>query len=54
MVAMGVFDGPDGGRTDDPTRPYVCMRCETTLAVQHHSCPACGGYDVRLAKWTDD
>ena len=34
-------------------RPYICMGCETALEVQYHSCPACGGYDVRRAKWVE-
>ena len=31
--------------------PYVCLACETSFELQHHCCPVCGGYDVRLAKW---
>lgn len=50
---MGVFDkvgdGPSPGNPEG--RPYVCMGCEASLEVQYHSCPVCGGYDVRRAKW---
>ncbi|QGA83736.1 Uncharacterized protein LC1Hm_2703 [Halomicrobium sp. LC1Hm] len=31
--------------------PYLCMRCEAAFQVQYHSCPACGGYDIRRAEW---
>jgi len=50
---MGVFDRSAGGSHlgNGTARPYVCMACEVALEVQYHSCPACGGYDIRLAKW---
>lgn len=50
---MGVFgeanDESHLGNAGD--HPYVCMGCETALEVQYHSCPACGGYDIRRTKW---
>lgn len=50
---MGVFDRGSGefhlGKQQ--TRPYVCMACEVALEVQYHSCPSCGAYDIRRAKW---
>ena len=39
------------GSSDDDADPYICLACETTFEVQHHSCPACGSYDIRRAKW---
>jgi len=53
---MGVFDrgtfrsGPD----EADVLPYLCLSCETPHPVQFHSCPDCGSYDVRRAKWVDD
>jgi len=53
---MGVFNNsndaahlgsPDGG-------PYICMGCEAVFEVQYHSCPSCGGYDVRHSKWVGE
>ena len=43
--SMGVFDrAKDVSHLGEPDgdRPYLCMRCETALQVQYHSCPACG------------
>lgn len=56
MYTMGVFNrdrfiSRSGGRESGP---YVCLSCETELPVQYHSCPECGSYDVRRAKWIDD
>lgn len=54
---MGVLDraravsGLDS--SNEEPEPYVCLACETTFEVQHHSCPTCGSYDIRLAKWVD-
>lgn len=39
-------------RGDDPD-PYVCLACETTFEVQHHSCPVCGSFDIRHSKWVE-
>ncbi|MFC7194008.1 hypothetical protein ACFQL4_04040 [Halosimplex aquaticum] len=33
--------------------PYVCVDCEAQFDVQYHTCPACGKYDIRRAKWMD-
>lgn len=53
---MGVFDQESGdshlGTVEG--RPYTCMACEAALEVQYHSCPDCGGYDVRRAEWVGD
>ena len=27
------------------------MACDAALEVQYHSCPSCGAYDIRRAKW---
>ncbi|WP_233263419.1 hydrogenase maturation nickel metallochaperone HypA [Halorhabdus sp. CUG00001] len=53
---MGVFDRGrfNLGSEDAETVPYLCLSCETPLPVQYHSCPECGSYDVRRAKWVDD
>lgn len=49
---MGVFRSNDASHLGSPDgSPYVCMQCETAFEVQYHSCPACGGYDVRWTKW---
>jgi predicted RNA-binding Zn-ribbon protein involved in translation (DUF1610 family) len=34
--------------------PYRCVSCQQSLPVQYHSCPECGSYDIRAAKWLDD
>jgi len=55
--SMGVFDkARDVSHLGEPDGdcPYLCMRCEASLQVQYHSCPACGGYDIRRAKWVQD
>jgi hypothetical protein len=51
--SMGVFDrAKDVSHLGEPEgRPYLCMRCETALEVQYHSCPVCDGYDIRRTKW---
>jgi rRNA maturation endonuclease Nob1 len=46
---MGVFD--NASNDDVAGREYVCLSCEQRFDVQYHACPACGGYDVRRAKW---
>jgi rRNA maturation endonuclease Nob1 len=33
---------------------YVCLACETTFEVQHHTCPTCGSFDVRHSKWVQE
>jgi rRNA maturation endonuclease Nob1 len=58
VVTMGVIDrakefsGLDS--SDDGQARYVCLACETTFEIQYHSCPACGSFDVRCAKWTGE
>lgn len=37
--------------TDGSRLPYVCVACETSFEVQHHTCPACGSFDVRQSEW---
>lgn len=57
VVAMGVFDRvTDAGsfRETSATGPYVCLACGSRFEVQHHSCPACGGFDVRRSKWLSE
>ncbi|MFC7075605.1 FmdB family zinc ribbon protein [Haloarcula halophila] len=34
-------------------QPYVCLSCGSAFEIQYHSCPACGGYDIRRAKWVE-
>jgi rRNA maturation endonuclease Nob1 len=50
---MGVFDRKtEPSHLEDPEgTPYICMGCEESLEVQYHSCPVCGGYDIRRTKW---
>jgi len=36
------------------TPPYVCLACEASLEVQHHTCPECGSFDVRCSKWIQE
>lgn len=39
--------------TDEEPVPYVCLACETTFELQHHSCPVCGSFDIRCSKWVE-
>lgn len=50
---MGVFNrAKNASHLGTPEGcPYVCMGCEAALEVQYHSCPTCGGYDIRRTKW---
>lgn len=54
---MGVFDRAKAasGLSGEPGtgKPYICLDCEMRYEVQHHSCPNCGCYDIRVAKWVD-
>ena len=58
VVTMGVIDrakelsGLDS--SDDGEERYVCLACETTFEIQYHSCPTCGSFDVRCARWTSE
>jgi rRNA maturation endonuclease Nob1 len=58
VVAMGVLDRAkqvSGISTDEEESfPYVCLACETVFEVQHHSCPACGSFDVRRSEWVQE
>jgi len=52
---MGVFDK---ARTvshlgEQTRRPYVCLSCDESFDLQYHSCPTCGSYDIRRAKWVE-
>lgn len=57
MVAMGVLDRAKRvsglAEREDGHLAYVCLACESPFEVQHHSCPVCGSYDVRRARWTE-
>ena len=50
---MGVFERAKNASHlgDHDGCPYICMGCEAAFEVQYHSCPSCGGYDVRRTKW---
>jgi len=50
---MGVLERAKrvSGLSSPESLPYVCLSCETRFNVQYHTCPACGGYDIRRAKW---
>ncbi|MFB6185236.1 MAG: hypothetical protein ABEI96_11835 [Haloarculaceae archaeon] len=49
---MGIFDRATGASPpDDLDEQYVCLSCERRFELQYHSCPVCGGYDVRREKW---
>ena len=55
---MGVLDRAKkvsgiAGHVDE-SLPYVCLACETTFEVQHHSCPVCGSFDVRYSRWVQE
>ena len=58
VVAMGVLERAKqvSGVTDGGEKPlpYVCLACESPFEVQHHSCPVCGSFDLRSAKWVQD
>ena len=55
---MGVLDRAKEvsgiSTADDESLPYVCLACETGFEVQHHRCPACGGFDVRSTEWVQE
>ncbi|MFB6298452.1 MAG: hypothetical protein ABEH56_08025 [Salinirussus sp.] len=53
---MGVFDRAKevSGIADDGDGSYVCLACGTSFDVQHHTCPVCGSFDVRCAKWVEE
>jgi rRNA maturation endonuclease Nob1 len=52
---MDVFDKAKvvSGLGKQQRRPYLCLSCRTAFEIQYHSCPACGGYDIRRAKWVE-
>lgn len=52
---MGVFDRAKevSGLAESGETAYVCLACETTFEVQHHSCPVCGSFDIRHSKWVE-
>ena len=58
VVAMGVLNRAkqvSGMSESEADRlPYVCLACRTPFDVQHHSCPVCGSFDVRLSKWVQE
>jgi rRNA maturation endonuclease Nob1 len=53
VVTMGVLERAKraSGLSKPETLPYVCVDCETQFDVQYHTCPVCGKYDIRRAKW---
>jgi len=53
LVTMGVLERAKraSGLSQSEALPYVCLSCETQFDVQYHTCPACGKYDIRRAKW---
>jgi rRNA maturation endonuclease Nob1 len=55
---MGVFNRARQvsviSKGDEEGPSYVCLACETVFEVQHHTCPACGSFDVRRLKWVQD
>jgi hypothetical protein len=55
VVEMGVFDRVSGlSQREDGYPTFVCLACESGFDVQHHSCPVCGSYDLRRARWVTD
>lgn len=54
---MGVIDRAKeaSGLSKRETGPsaYVCLACESPFEIQHHSCPVCGSYDLRRARWVE-
>jgi rRNA maturation endonuclease Nob1 len=59
VVEMGVLDRAKsisglGTGDDGEVPPYICLACETGFEVQHHSCPACGSFDIRRSKWVEE
>ena len=53
--SMGLFDKdkPASHLGTDARGPYICLNCEESFDVLYHSCPVCGAYDVRRAKWVE-
>ncbi|MFW6018777.1 MAG: hypothetical protein ACOCPX_08140 [Halapricum sp.] len=51
---MGVLERAARLAKGGETESYRCMSCGADLSVQYHSCPECGSYDVRAAKWIDE
>jgi rRNA maturation endonuclease Nob1 len=53
VVTMGVLDRAKraSGLSSSEPLPYMCLECETQFDVQYHTCPVCGTYDIRRAKW---
>jgi rRNA maturation endonuclease Nob1 len=55
---MGVIDrakrASGTSETAEDRLSYVCLACSTPFEVQYHSCPRCGSFDVRCAKWVQE
>jgi rRNA maturation endonuclease Nob1 len=53
VVTMGVLERAKraSGLSSSETLPYMCIDCDTRFDVQYHTCPVCGKYDIRRAKW---
>ena len=53
---MGVLNRAKdvSGLSEEESFEYVCLACESGFDVQHHSCPACGSFDIRRAKWVQE
>jgi rRNA maturation endonuclease Nob1 len=58
VVVMGVLDRAKEvsglSESGETANAYVCLACETTYEVQHHSCPVCGSFDIRCSKWVQE
>ncbi|WP_167837378.1 hydrogenase maturation nickel metallochaperone HypA [Halosimplex halophilum] len=52
---MGVLERAKraSGLSKSEASPYLCLACETQFDVQYHTCPVCGKYDIRRAKWVN-
>lgn len=55
VVTMGVLERAKrvSGLSSPESLPYMCLNCEARFNVQYHTCPVCGTYDIRRAKWVN-
>lgn len=55
MVAMGVLQramrASGLAKRENGRKAFVCLACGSPFEVQYHSCPVCGSYDLRRARW---
>ena len=58
VVAMGVLNRAKRvsgmSESGEERLPYVCLACQASYVVQHHSCPVCGCFDLRRSKWVEE